>query len=114
MCRQFCSIVSALAIPNEMDIAAQGPQYALHIAVHTLRERCKQLQQHVALLEEENIHLRSKCSQREDINRSINEVDRLRYQVKYWALDNLGFLVTTNICYRLLNYQNKKTSCKTK
>uniref|UniRef100_A0AAR5Q3J4 Uncharacterized protein n=1 Tax=Dendroctonus ponderosae TaxID=77166 RepID=A0AAR5Q3J4_DENPD len=64
-----------------MDNAEQGPQYALHIAVHTLRERCKQLQQHVALLEEENINLRSKCSQHEDLNRSINEVDNLRSQV---------------------------------
>ncbi|ENN72592.1 hypothetical protein YQE_10693, partial [Dendroctonus ponderosae] len=75
-----------------MDNAEQGPQYALHIAVHTLRERCKQLQQHVALLEEENINLRSKCSQHEDLNRSINEVDNLRSQVKYCILNKVAEL----------------------
>ncbi|XP_066246576.1 protein spindle-F [Euwallacea similis] len=64
-----------------MDEGLQGPQYAIQIAVHTLRDRCKHLQQHVALLEEENVNLRIKCSQRQEIKHSLTELDHLRAQV---------------------------------
>ncbi|XP_060525627.1 protein spindle-F [Cylas formicarius] len=55
-----------------------GAQYALQIAVHTLRERCKALQQRVVLLEEENVGLRVQCNRYEDKEHSLNEVDELR------------------------------------
>ncbi|CAG9766769.1 unnamed protein product [Ceutorhynchus assimilis] len=59
----------------------QGPQYAIQIAVHTLRDRCKNLQQHVALLEEENVKLRIQCSRNEESKNSLSELDSLRAQV---------------------------------
>ncbi|XP_050293960.1 protein spindle-F [Anthonomus grandis grandis] len=59
----------------------QGSQYAIQIAVHTLRDRCKNLQQRVALLEEENVNLRIQCSKNDDAKDSLNELDRLRAQV---------------------------------
>lgn len=59
----------------------QGSQYAIQIAFHTLRDRCKTLQQHIALLEEENVNLRIQCSRHEESKHSLNELDYLRAQV---------------------------------
>lgn len=58
-----------------------GAQYAIQIAVHTLRDRCKNLQQRIVTLEEENVQLRVKCSQHEEHLDSLSELDKLRAQV---------------------------------
>lgn len=55
-----------------------GAQYAVQIAVHTLRERCKSLQQRISVLEEENINLRLTCSNQVDPTSSIPEVEKLK------------------------------------
>ncbi|CAH1155158.1 unnamed protein product [Phaedon cochleariae] len=59
-----------------------GAQYAIQIAVHTLRDRCKNLQQRIATLEDENVALRSKCTQiEENEQHSLSEMDKLRVQI---------------------------------
>ncbi|CAG9836492.1 unnamed protein product [Diabrotica balteata] len=55
-----------------------GAQYAIQIAVHTLRDRCKSLQQRLQHLEEENVILRTKSIRKEDTEISISELDKLR------------------------------------
>ncbi|KAJ8909996.1 hypothetical protein NQ315_008927 [Exocentrus adspersus] len=55
-----------------------GAQYAIQIAVQTLRDRCKNLQQRVATLEEENTNLRIQCSRNDNINNSLTETDKFR------------------------------------
>lgn len=57
-----------------------GAQYAVQIAVHTLRERCKNLQQRISVLEEENINLRLSCIQKDEQN-SITEIEKLKVQI---------------------------------
>lgn len=54
-----------------------GAQYALQIAVHTLRERCKNLQQRISVLEEENISLRMTCVQKQE-QYSTPELQKLK------------------------------------
>lgn len=54
-----------------------GAQYALQIALHTLRERCKNLQQHISALEEENISLRMSCVQKQE-QYSMTEIGKLK------------------------------------
>lgn len=93
-----------------MDEGQQGSQYAIQIAVHTLRDRCKYLQQHVALLEEENVNLKIKCSRQEESRTSLNELDHLRAQVGHSRMEEWKM---TKI-YRLHNWQNKKNSCRGK
>nr|XP_023019030.1 protein spindle-F [Leptinotarsa decemlineata] len=59
-----------------------GAQYAIQIAVHTLRDRCKSLQQRITLLEEENVDLRMKCTRSEEAEQhSLSEMDKLRVQI---------------------------------
>lgn len=58
---------------------AVGAQYAIQIALHTLRERCKTLQERVALLEAENLRL-SLRNPNETDNNSSNECDKLKQQ----------------------------------
>ncbi|XP_019865688.1 protein spindle-F [Aethina tumida] len=62
----------------EESVAAQ---YAVQIAVQTLKDRCRTLQQRVAELEEENVNLRMSCVQREQDSLSLTEIDRLRQHV---------------------------------
>lgn len=57
-----------------------GAQYAVQIAVHTLRERCKNLQQRISILEEENINLRMSCIQKEE-DSSLTELEKMREHV---------------------------------
>lgn len=57
-----------------------GSQYAVQIAVHTLRERCKSFQQRISTLEEENINLRMSCIHKEDKN-SVSEMEKLNEQI---------------------------------
>ncbi|KAF7281661.1 C2H2-type zinc binding domain-containing protein spindle-F [Rhynchophorus ferrugineus] len=59
----------------------QGSQYAVQIAFYTLRDRCRDLQQRVAYLENENVHLRIECSRQEASKKSLTELDCLRAQV---------------------------------
>ncbi|KAL1491167.1 hypothetical protein ABEB36_011807 [Hypothenemus hampei] len=59
----------------------QGAQNAFEVALQTLNERCKHFQKHVAVLEEENVALRMKCSHRDDEQHSLNEMDHLRAHV---------------------------------
>lgn len=75
-------------LTHKMDEGQQGSQYAIQIAVHTLRDRCKYLQQHVALLEEENVNLKIKCSRQEESRTSLNELDHLRAQASHSFLEN--------------------------
>lgn len=58
-----------------------GAQYAIQIAVHTLRDRCKCLQQRISLLEEENVILRTKCVRNEETENSLSELDKIRAQI---------------------------------
>ncbi|KAB0800492.1 hypothetical protein PPYR_06232 [Photinus pyralis] len=73
-----------------------GAQYALQIALQTLRERCHQFQQRIAVLEEENLNLRCKASIRsEQADSSLSEVDSLRQQVSQLTEHNLQ--LTSNV-----------------
>lgn len=56
-----------------------GAQYAVQIAVHTLKERCRNMQQRISILEEENINLRTSCLQRGEPT-SITELEKLKEQ----------------------------------
>lgn len=59
-----------------------GAQYALQIALQTLRERCQQFQQRVVNLEEENLSLRNKLDNFVDENTdSLTEIIKLKQQV---------------------------------
>lgn len=58
-----------------------APQHAIQIAFYTLRDRCRNLQQRVVLLGEENVNLRIQCSRHEESKNSFNELDYLRAQV---------------------------------
>lgn len=58
-----------------------GAQYAVHIALHTLKERCKSLQQRVGSLEEENLSLRVQCSKSDQNGAPLSEVDKLKRQI---------------------------------
>ncbi|KAJ8931931.1 hypothetical protein NQ314_015111 [Rhamnusium bicolor] len=59
-----------------------GAQYAIQIAVHTLRDRCKSLQYRISVLEEENMNLRIRCSRNDaDENSSLSELDRLKEHI---------------------------------
>lgn len=55
-----------------------GAQYAIQIAVQTLRDRCKSLQHRVAVLEEENMSLRVQCSRNQVNENSLTEIDKLK------------------------------------
>ncbi|CAH0553206.1 unnamed protein product [Brassicogethes aeneus] len=55
-----------------------GAQYAIQIAVHTLKERCRTLQHRIAELEEENVNLKITCLQAEHKNQSLTESDKVR------------------------------------
>lgn len=57
-----------------------GSQYAVQIAVHTLRERCKNFQQRISALEEENINLRMSCIHKEDQD-SVSEIEKLKEHI---------------------------------
>lgn len=67
----------------------QGPQYAVQIAFYTLRDRCRNLQQRVALLEDENVNLRIQCAKQEESKKSLTELDFLRVQVYYFVFHYL-------------------------
>lgn len=58
-----------------------GAKFALQIAIHTLRDRCKNLQHRISVLEEENLNLRMICSRKEDVAHSLTELDNLRVQI---------------------------------
>ncbi|KAJ8983755.1 hypothetical protein NQ317_017858 [Molorchus minor] len=58
-----------------------GAQYAIQIAVHTLRDRCKSLQHRIAVLEEENMNLRIGYSRKEDKEHSLSELDKLKEHI---------------------------------
>lgn len=60
-----------------------GAQYAVQIAVHTLKDRCRNFQQRIADLEEENVKLRLQATSRHDNNdaASLPEIDNLKEQI---------------------------------
>lgn len=58
-----------------------GAQYAIQIAVQTLRDRCKSLQHRVAVLEEENMGLRVQCSRNQVNENSLTEIDKLKEHI---------------------------------
>lgn len=58
-----------------------GAQYALQIAFQTLKERCQQFQQRVAVLEEENLSLRTKQINIESSVDSLSELDTLKERI---------------------------------
>ncbi|VEN56766.1 unnamed protein product [Callosobruchus maculatus] len=60
-----------------------GAQYAMQIAVHTLHERCKSLQQRIAQLEDENVGLRVRCNRHESNESSLSEMDKLKEQITH-------------------------------
>nr|CAI5826395.1 unnamed protein product [Callosobruchus analis] len=60
-----------------------GAQYAMQIAVHTLRDRCKSLQQRIAQLEDENVGLRVRCNRHESNESSLSEMDKLKEQITH-------------------------------
>ncbi|CAH2007198.1 unnamed protein product [Acanthoscelides obtectus] len=60
-----------------------GAQYAMQIAVHTLRDRCKSLQQRIAQLEDENVELRVRCDRQEVNESSLSELDTLKEQITH-------------------------------
>ncbi|KAF5272287.1 hypothetical protein FQR65_LT04944 [Abscondita terminalis] len=67
-----------------------GAQYALQIALQTLRERCHEYQQRVSSLEEENLNLRSKLSNQVDTSdTSLSEVEILKQQITQLTEQNL-------------------------
>lgn len=54
-------------------------QDPMQIAIETLKERCQQFEQRMIELETENLNLRLKCSQIDDIkNDSVTEIDLLK------------------------------------
>ncbi|KAF5304361.1 hypothetical protein FQA39_LY09740 [Lamprigera yunnana] len=73
-----------------------GAQYALQIALQTLRERCQEFQQRIIILEQENLNLRSKLINKDDFDDgSLPEVDTLREQVTQLSEQNLQ--LTNNV-----------------
>lgn len=60
--------------------ANAGSQQALQIAFQTLKERCRQFQQHIATLEAENIQLRSQQPNQNDSD-SLSELDTLKRRI---------------------------------
>ncbi|KAK5649261.1 hypothetical protein RI129_000290 [Pyrocoelia pectoralis] len=73
-----------------------GAQYALQIALQTLRERCHQFQQRIATLEEENLSLRSKTDIKSDpADSSLSEIDLLKQQISQLTEQNLQ--LTSNV-----------------
>lgn len=55
-----------------------GAHYAIQIAVHTLKDRCKTLQQRLQLLEQENVILRTRCIHNEENDVSSTEIGKLK------------------------------------
>ncbi|KAK4880899.1 hypothetical protein RN001_004218 [Aquatica leii] len=73
-----------------------GAQFALQIALQTLRERCHEFQQRISLLEEENLNLRGKLATRVDISdTSLSEVESLKQQITQLTEQNLQ--LTNNV-----------------
>lgn len=60
---------------------AVGAQYALQVAFQTLKERCQQFQQRIALLEEENLSLRTRQSKDDSSVDSLSEIDALKDRI---------------------------------
>ncbi|RZC34338.1 forkhead-associated domain-containing protein 1 [Asbolus verrucosus] len=58
-----------------------GAQLAVHIALHTLKDRCRNLQQRVTALEEENLNLRVQCNKNDEKSESLSEIDKLKGQI---------------------------------
>lgn len=60
--------------------AGDGSQKALQIAFQTLKERCKRFQQHIAVLEAENVKLRGQVSQGDA--ESLSEGDTQKRRIR--------------------------------
>lgn len=58
-----------------------GAQYALQVAFQTLKERCQQFQQRIAVLEEENVNLKTKQISIESSVDSLSEIDTLKKSI---------------------------------
>ncbi|KAJ3627376.1 hypothetical protein MTP99_014756 [Tenebrio molitor] len=58
-----------------------GAQYAVQVALQTLKDRCRNLQQMVRQLEEENQHLKGQLCKNEQNSVSLSEFDNLKAQV---------------------------------
>lgn len=58
-----------------------GAQYAVQIAVYTLKERCKSLQERIDELEDENRNLHVLLSRNDELSTSLTELDKLRQNV---------------------------------
>ncbi|XP_018319258.1 protein spindle-F [Agrilus planipennis] len=59
-----------------------GSQYALQVALHTLKERCQHFQERLTQLEDENVKLRMKINSSEEDNcSSVSEIGKLRQKV---------------------------------
>ncbi|XP_063909184.1 protein spindle-F isoform X2 [Zophobas morio] len=69
-----------------------GAQYAVHVALQTLKERCKNLQEMVITLEEENLHLRGQLSQSGPNSVSVSDLDKLKAQVAELTENKLQLL----------------------
>ncbi|EEZ98008.1 hypothetical protein TcasGA2_TC000407 [Tribolium castaneum] len=69
-----------------------GAQYAVHVALQTLKERCKNLQEMVTTLEEENLHLRGQLSKSEQSSVSLSDFDKLKAQVAELTENKLQLL----------------------
>lgn len=78
-----------------------GSQYAYQVAVNTLKERCRNLQQRLATLEEENVSLRVQCRQNEE-QFSGFEIDNLKAHItelteqKQQLLNKIRMVTTEN------------------
>lgn len=58
-----------------------GAQYAIQIAVYTLKERCKSLQERIDVLEEENRNLHVSLSRNTEMENSLSEIDKLKQNI---------------------------------
>lgn len=82
-----------------------GAQYALQIALQTLRERCHQFQQRVVALEEENMNLRTKVDQNKDEKEtSFVAIDTLKQQIA--KLTEQKIQLTNNI--QMVSSENRR------
>lgn len=68
--------------------AGDGSQKALQIAFQTLKERCKHFQQHIAVLEAENVKLRGQQMTQSDTD-SLSEADVQRRRIKELLVQNM-------------------------
>lgn len=81
-----------------------GAQYALQVAFQTLNERCQQYEQRIAVLQEENISLRTRQMKDESASNSLSEIDSLKRQITELTLQKLH--LKENV--RIVSAENKQ------